>query len=290
MPTQATKWNTPQDARDYRRVEKALHYLNTHRQTQPDLDEVARAAGLSPYHFQRLFQRWAGVSPKRFLQFLTKEHAKTLLDGGISVLETSHAVGLSGAGRLHDLFVTAEAVSPGEYKSAGSGIAIRWGKHASPFGPCFIATNKRGVCALAFADDDDAMSFALEELRGRWPLATIDQSQRDTGHAAREIFGGRRAQPLNVLLRGTPFQLKVWEAMLRIPEGQVSSYSVLAEAIGQPRAARAVGSAVAKNPVAYLIPCHRVIRSIGEFGDYHWGPLRKRAILGWEASRYRDLQ
>lgn len=285
METEVTRWDAPQDALDYRRVEKALHYLNAHRQSQPDLDQLARAAGLSPYHFQRLFQRWAGVSPKRFLQFLTKEHAKTFLDRGIGVLETSRAVGLSGAGRLHDLFVTAEAVSPGEYKSSGKGIAIRWGKHASPFGPCIIATTTRGVCALAFADNEEAVTFSLEELRSRWPLAKIAESQRDTANAAREIFGGTRRQPLPVLLRGTPFQLKVWEAMLRIPEGRVSSYSVLAEAIGQPRAARAVGSAVARNPIAYLIPCHRVIRSIGELGDYHWGPLRKRAILGWEAAR-----
>ena len=219
------------------------------------------------------------------MQFLTKEHAKGLLDDGKSLLETSSAVGLSGTSRLHDLFVTTEAMSPGEYKSAGDGNVLEWGRHPSPFGPCFLATTARGLCALAFADDDDALSLALEELRARWPRATVRHAQRATARVARRVFGPSHGHPVEVLLRGTPFQLKVWEAMLQIPEGRVSSYSALASAIDQPGAARAVGSAVGQNTIAYLIPCHRVIRSIGESGDYHWGRTRKRAILGWEAAR-----
>lgn len=274
------------DNPDYRRIEQAIAYLEEHALEQPSLDEVAEHIGLSSYHFQRLFKSWAGVSPKRFLQYLTIENAKKLLRESVSVLDTALDVGLSGPGRLHDLFVSVEAMTPGEFKSQGKDLRISYGFHATPFGECLLAVTPRGICGLAFVDPE-TRSVALNELQETWREATLVENQNAGKDAIKIIFGqtrGHTQAPLKVLLRGTNFQVKVWEALLRIPEGTVVSYSSLADAVGHPRAHRAVGTAAGHNPIGYLIPCHRVLRANGEIGGYQWGTARKRAILAREAA------
>jgi AraC family transcriptional regulator of adaptative response/methylated-DNA-[protein]-cysteine methyltransferase len=270
---------------DYARVETAIRYLEAHAEEQPDLATLAARAGLSEFHFQRLFKRWAGVSPKDFLQSLTLARAKALLAGASSLLEASHALGLSGPSRLHDLFLTLEAMTPGEFKRGGEGLELHWGVHATPFGEALFAGSDRGLCGLSFLGDD---ADALAELRSRWPEAHLREDPRRTRAAAEAVAermrGGSR-QPIALLLKGSPFQLKVWKALLAVPEGRLVSYQAVAELAGTPGAARAVGSAVAANPIAYLIPCHRVIRATGAAGDYHWGRLRKRILLGVEGAR-----
>jgi len=266
---------------DYDRVAQAIDYLRDRAEQQPQLEEVADHVGLSPFHFQRLFTQWAGVSPKRFLQFLTVEHAKSLLHADSSVLDATYATGLSSPSRLYDLFVATEAVTPGEYKSGGAGIEIRYGFADTPFGRCLIATTPRGVVALAFAADEDD---ATEALHRTWFGAVL---QRDDGVAERIAadvfaFAHRPDAPLRLLLRGTNFQIRVWRALLEIPFGRVATYSSVAETVCTGDAARAVGNAVGANPLAYLIPCHRVIRAGGEPGGYRWGTSRKTNILGWE--------
>ena len=268
---------------DYLRIEQAILYLENHYKDQPGLEDVAASIGLSEYHFQRLFTRWAGVSPKRFLQFLTKEGAKDLLDQSENLLETTHQVGLSSLGRLHDLFVTAEAVTPGEYKSRGAGITIRYGIHPTPFGKCLIATTERGICHLSFVQSSEGI--AIDQLVADWKQARMIEDYRSTVSLIEPIFDLRysnRGKPLNVHLRGTNFQLKVWEALLQIPAGEVTTYAGIASRIGKPGAMRAVGTAVGHNPIAVLIPCHRVIRKVGDFGNYRWGALRKKALLARE--------
>jgi AraC family transcriptional regulator of adaptative response/methylated-DNA-[protein]-cysteine methyltransferase len=274
-----------QSSADYRTIEEAIHYLERNAQRQPDLKEVAAAVGLSEFHFQRLFTRWAGISPKRFLQFITKEHAKELLDRSSNLLDTTVQVGLSSLGRLHDLFVTTEAVTPGEYKSRGAGLTVRYGLHPTPFGKCLLAVTDRGICHLGFVQTTEGA--AVDELVSRWQQAEMVEDSRATASLVEPIFdlGQRLDQPLRLHLRGTNFQLKVWEALLRVQAGAVTTYSQIAERIGEPRAARAVGSAVGANPVPVLIPCHRVIRAIGEFGNYRYGAARKLALLGWEFSQ-----
>jgi AraC family transcriptional regulator of adaptative response/methylated-DNA-[protein]-cysteine methyltransferase len=279
--------SSAQHARDYRRVAEALRFIDARRAEQPDLARVAEAIGLSEFHFQRLFVRWAGVTPKRFLQFLTKEHAVRLLAEGATVLDAARATGLSGGSRLHDLLVVAEGVSPGEVRAAYQGVEIAWGVHPSPFGACLLGTTSRGLCALAFVDGEDAEA----KLRSDFPRATIRRDPRATRALAARIFDRQTPAssdaPLSVVMRGTPFQLRVWQALLAIPAGTACSYQALAQAVGAPSATRAVANAVGDNRIAYLIPCHRVIRSIGQFGDYAWGAERKRAILGREwAARY----
>jgi AraC family transcriptional regulator of adaptative response/methylated-DNA-[protein]-cysteine methyltransferase len=242
---------------------------------------------LSEYHFQRLFTRWVGVSPKRFLQFLTKEHAKQVLESSASVLEATYQSGLSGPGRLHDLFVTCEAVTPGEYKSRGRGLQIAYGFHLSPFGDCLLAVTERGVCGLAFAEGGDRRK-ALADLRSRWRNADLQEDPKLTATWVERIFplrGDQLVPPLHLFLNGTNFQIKVWEALLRIPWGSLVSYEAIAVHLGAPKAARAVGQAVAVNPIAVVIPCHRVIHKMGVFGKYHWGAARKKAILGWEMAQ-----
>ena len=274
------------DNPDYRRIEQAIAYLEEHALEQPSLDEVAEHIGLSSYHFQRLFKSWAGVSPKRFLQYLTIENAKKLLRESVSVLDTALDVGLSGPGRLHDLFVSVEAMTPGEFKAQGKDLLISYGFHATPFGECLLAVTSRGICRLAFVDPE-TRSVALNELRESWQEATLVENQNVGKDAIKHIFGQARCQaqaPLKVLLLGTNFQVKVWEALLRIPEGTVVSYGSLADAVGHPGAHRAVGTAAGHNPVGYLIPCHRVLRANGEIGGYHWGTTRKKAILAREAA------
>lgn len=267
---------------DYQRIEQAILYLETHYKAQPSLEELAANIGLSEYHFQRLFTRWAGVSPKRFLQFITKEGAKELLDRSENLLDTTHQMGLSSLGRLHDLFVTTEAVSPGEYKARGAGVTIRYGLHASPFGKCLIAVTERGICHLGFVQNSEG--DAIDSLVADWKNARMIEDHKATAPLIEPIFDINARTKLNLHLRGTNFQLKVWEALLNIPTGAVTTYEGLAERIGQPTASRAVGTAVGHNPIAVLIPCHRVIRKIGEFGNYRYGALRKKALLAYESA------
>lgn len=270
--------------RDAERVERAIRFLDAHYREQPSLDEIADAVGLSPYHFQRLFKRWAGVTPKRFLQFLTVEHAKAALAEGRSTLEASWDAGLSGPGRLHDLFVAVEAVTPGEFKEQGRGLTIRYGLADSPFGTVHIGLTDRGVCGLTFADAvHDQKAFG--SLKRRWRGARFEHDRRATRDIAERIFSDVGIECITLELNGTNFQIKVWEALLRIPAGTVVSYGDVARGIGHPDAQRAVGTAVGQNPIALLIPCHRVIKSTGAFGSYGGGAIRKKAILGWEAAR-----
>jgi AraC family transcriptional regulator of adaptative response/methylated-DNA-[protein]-cysteine methyltransferase len=274
-------------AADYRRVEKAIRFLEKNFPRHPSLAEVAAAGNLSEYHFQRLFSRWVGISPKRFLQYLTKEYAKKLLENSTNILDVAYASGLSGAGRLHDLFVTCEAVTPGQYKSGGAGLSIAYGFHPSPFGPCLLAVTDRGICGLSFVQDD-APKALIETLRQRWPEALLRREPERTAALVPQIFAASpdlRPAPLHVYVRGTNFQIRVWEALLKIPLGKAVTYEDIARHIGLPRAARAVGNAVGRNPVPFLIPCHRVIRKVGDFGNYGEGPARKKAILGWEAAK-----
>ncbi len=265
---------------DYTRVEQAIRYLEDNALRQPELAEVAAHVGLSEYHFQRLFSHWAGISPKRFLQFLTKENAKALL-ARTSVLDAAYEAGLSSPGRLHDLLVQTEAVTPGEVRSRGTGVDIAYGFHPTPFGECLLAVTGRGICFLGFVDRGHAST--LEELKQNWPNASLTESPMRTSPLIETIFGEASASPLALHLLGTNFQIKVWEALLRLPPGEVTTYQGLAGQIGQAGAARAVGSAVGHNPIAYLIPCHRVLRQAGEFGQYRYGSARKKAILLYES-------
>lgn len=265
----------------YQLVEQAIQYIEANSRNQPELTEVASAVGLSEYHFQRLFTRWAGISPKRFMQFLTKEQAKGLLDRSGNLLEVTYQTGLSSLGRLHDLFVNTEAVTPGEYKSRGVGVDIRYGIHITPFGKCLIAMTERGICHLGFVDESEGK--AIDALVEHWKQATMVEDYKSTAPLIASIFLNTSAEtPLTLHLRGTNFQIKVWEALLKIPSGALTTYEQIAAHIGSPRAVRAVGSAVGDNPIAYLIPCHRVIRKSGEFGNYLYGSARKKAILARE--------
>jgi len=281
-----TDMSLVQAADDYYRIEKALQFLENNFGRQPELKEIADAACLSEYHFQRLFSRWVGISPKRFLQFLTKEYAKQLLRESRNLLDATFDSGLSSPGRLHDLFVTCEAVTPGEFKSRGEGLVIRYGIHPSPFGECLLAKTERGICNLMFLTEGRAS--AVSWLQRQWNRATLQEDERGTASLVRQIFepaANGKPLPLHLVLRGTNFQIKVWEALIQIPAGAVVSYEDLAGMLGKPGAVRAVANAVAHNPVSYIIPCHRVIRKMGLAHEYRWGSARKKAILGWEAAR-----
>ncbi len=275
-----------QASEDYHRIEQAIRYIESNVTRQPELSEIAASLNLSEYHFQRLFTRWAGISPKRFLQFLTKENAKDLLARSTSLLDATYESGLSSPGRLHDLFIQTEAVTPGEYKSHGNGIQIAYGFHPTPFGECLLALTERGICFLAFVDAD--RQKALKDLQRDWANARLTEAPDRTGPVVRRIFqrtsrpDERSSQGLTLHLRGTNFQIKVWEALLALPEGQLTTYEALSAHTGSARGARAVGNAVGRNPVAYLIPCHRVLKKTGEIGNYRYGSARKKAILGWE--------
>ena len=288
-PSEDMGTDIAQNARNYARIEAAILYLEEHFRDQPELGEVAEAAGLGPHHFQRLFRRWAGISPKRFGQYLTLDYAKAQLEGSASILDAAYDAGLSGPSRLHDLFVTYEAMSPGAFKRRGEGVVIAYGLHPSPFGPCFVGQTERGICALGFADGGEGNGEAVRaEFERRWPAARFHEDRAATAHVAARIFGECPADstPLRLAVAGTNFQLKVWEALLRIPPGRITSYHALGQALGLPRSARAVGGAVAANPVSYLIPCHRVIRHTGRISHYEWGRSRKRVMLGWEAAHF----
>ncbi|MGB7541350.1 MAG: methylated-DNA--[protein]-cysteine S-methyltransferase [Burkholderiales bacterium] len=268
----------------YRSVACAIEYLRDHAREQPRLAEIAAHVGLSEFHLQRQFSAWAGISPKRFLQFLTKEYAKEALRRCEDVLEAAYAAGLSGPGRLHDLLVTCEAVSPGEHRALGEGVVIAYGFHSTPYGEGLIASTARGICRLSFIDRG-GREAALAELRAAWPRARLDPDQAATARLIASIFRpANNVKPLHLWVKGSNFQIKVWEALLRIAPGELVSYQDVASAVGMPRASRAVGSAVAANPVAILIPCHRVIRKAGDFGDYRWGLTRKHALIAREAA------
>ena len=276
--------NYQQLSEDYLRIEQAIQYLDMHYKDQPSLEDLAASVGLSEFHFQRIFTRWAGVSPKRFLQFLTKEGAKDLLHRSENLLDTTHQIGLSSLGRLHDLFVTTEAVTPGEYKSHGTGVTIRYGLHPTPFGKCLIGVTEHGVCHLSFVQTSEGQ--AIDALVNEWKQAQMIEDHKTTAPLVEPIFdlSQRGNDPLRLHLRGTNFQLKVWEALLNIPIGAVTTYEGVASMIGRPSAMRAVGTAVGHNPVAVLIPCHRVIRKVGEFGNYRYGAPRKKALLASESA------
>ena len=274
---------------DYERIKTAIQYIADNFQQQPDLDEVARQVHVSPFHFQRLFKNWAGVSPKKFLQYISVSHAKSLLQEKRTLEDVSFETGLSGTGRLHDLFIQIEGMTPGEFRNGGEQLAVNYSFAESPFGTLLVASTRKGICHLAFADDTND---ALQELKNRFPRAQFRQVVDTLQQQALFIFtqDWKDFQPIKLHLKGTPFQLKVWEALLKIPLGGLTSYAALAAAVGKPGAARATGSAVAGNPVAFLIPCHRVIQSTGYFGQYHWGSHRKTAMIGWESAKIRPQE
>jgi len=271
---------------NYQRVAKAIHYLAERQREQPSLAELASYVGLSEFHLQRMFSEWAGISPKQFLQFLTKERAKQQLRSN-SVLDAALDCGLSGSSRLHDLMIKTECMTPGEYRSRGAGLQVAYGVRSSPFGFCLIAQTARGVCKITFFDLPGQEAAVLQELQKEWPAAALLRDQQAVDPVFARIFSGgmHGTAPLRVVLKGSEFQLKVWEALLAIPQGEVCSYQQLAGAMGLASSVRAVASAIARNNIAYLIPCHRVIRSTGEFSQYRWGSERKQAILVHEAGR-----
>ncbi len=268
---------------DYNLVAAAIRYLDENQTEQPSLDDLSGYLGVSPFHLQRVFKRWAGISPKRFLQYLTVSYAKQMLADSHSVLDTAYATGLSGPARLHDLFVTVEAMTPGEFKAGGQGLTIGYGIHATPFGDALLATTERGLCDLVFLNGG-GQSVAVAALQQRWPKATLLNTGTATAPLVDQIFGDpaqtKNEKPMRLLLAGTNFQIRVWEALLRIPEGQVRTYEEVAESIGVPTAARAVGGAVGANHIAYLIPCHRVIRKSGIVEGYRWGSTRQAGHPG----------
>ncbi len=270
---------------EYVRIAKAIRYLDANATQQPSLDALSDHVGLSKYHFHRLFKQWAGLTPKQFLQFLTVEKAKELLRRSESMLATAYEAGLSGPGRLHDLFVVVEAMTPGEYKALGDGLQIRFGFVATPFGEGLLATTERGICHFSFLTKGRDPAF--EEMAEAWSAADLVEDEPWAAETVRQIFAPPppSRDPLRLHLRGSNFQIKVWEALLDIPFGAAVTYGQLGNRAGTPGGARAVGSAVGANPVAYLIPCHRVLRATGSFGGYHWGVDRKRAMLLWEHGR-----
>jgi AraC family transcriptional regulator of adaptative response/methylated-DNA-[protein]-cysteine methyltransferase len=274
-----------QEITDYQRIAQAIDYIRHNFKKQPELEEIAAHVHVSPFHFQRLFKEWAGVTPKKFLQYLSLEYAKGILKNGQATLsDTAFETGLSGTSRLHDLFMTIEGMTPGEFKNGGEQLSIHYSFAESPFGTILIASTPKGICYAAFAEEEQE-AFAM--LQQQFPHATYHQVVDLVQQNALYIFtqDWSKLNEIKLHLKGTPFQLKVWEALLKIPLGNLSTYSSIAASLNNPKASRAVGSAVGDNPVAFLIPCHRVIRSTGEFGQYHWGSTRKTAMLGWEAAK-----
>jgi AraC family transcriptional regulator, regulatory protein of adaptative response / methylated-DNA-[protein]-cysteine methyltransferase len=274
-------------AADYEVVRRAIGHIRGHWREQPEIEAIAEAAGVTPTELHHLFRRWAGLTPKAFLQALTLDGARQLLRDSASILDVSYEVGLSGPGRLHDLFVTHEAMSPGEWKSGGEGLTMHFGFHPSPFGNALIMATDRGLAGLAFADAGGERE-ALADMKRRWPKANYVEDNARTGPTAQRVFNSkqwRKEQPLRVVLIGTDWEVRVWEALLQIPMGRLATYSGLAGKVCNPTAARAVGAAVGKNPIAFVVPCHRVIGKAGALTGYHWGITRKRAMLGWEAGQ-----
>lgn len=275
---------------DYERIAEAIGYINANIQQQPSLDEIAAAINLSPFHFQRLFSRWAGVTPKKYLQILTVDRAKELLAASKPLLEVSDSIGLSSGSRLYDHFVQLEAVTPGEYKAQGAGINIQYDVAESPFGDIFIAVTPRGICALSFVSDGN-IEPSLIGLKKHWPKAILEHRSTATVKTVEAIFTGDRTVkgPLSLHVAGTNFQVAVWRALLQIDPGCINSYGQVAAAVGRPKASRAVGTAIGSNPVAFIIPCHRVLQQSGKIGGYLWGETRKHAIHAWESARHGYL-
>lgn len=270
---------------DYQRISKAIGFIQAQSNQQPSLDEIAAYLHISPFHFQRLFSRWTGVTPKRYLQILTVERAKQLLAESHSLLSTTEEVGLSSTSRLHDHFIQLEAVTPGEFKTGGAGLKINYGVHNSPFGEIFVAATARGICKLSFIDKD-AIDLHIADLQKRWPQATLRNRDSDIFKGIESLFTAQTIdRPLSLHVSGTNFQINVWRALLHIPQGMLTSYSQIAGALGRPKAARAVGTAIGSNPVAFFIPCHRVLQQSGNIGGYHWGITRKHAMHAWESAR-----
>jgi len=270
---------------DYERVRRIIAYISERWRQQPSLDDIAAHAGLSTTHVHHLFRRWCGLSPKAFLQAITLDNAKALLAASASVLDTTYELGLSGPGRLHDLFVTHEAMTPGDYKTGGAGLTMRFGFHPSPFGEAVVVATERGLAVLGSVDGGDRAA-ALADMKRRWPRAEYVEQPAATAAIAQRIFdpaAWQAEQPLRIVLIGTDFEVRVWETLLRIPVGRATTYSAIANRIGKPSACRAVGAAVGKNPISFVVPCHRVLGRSGALTGYHWGLTRKQAILGWEA-------
>jgi AraC family transcriptional regulator of adaptative response/methylated-DNA-[protein]-cysteine methyltransferase len=274
---------------NFNRITRAIEFINAHFREQPDLDEIAAEVNLSPFHFQRMFIEWAGISPKKFLQYITVEYAKKMLkEQKETLFNTAIETGLSGTGRLHDLFIQIEGMTPGEYKNGGEDLMIRYSFAESLFGDILVASTPKGICHLAFADDK---VLALDSLKKKFPGAHFGQQAESMHQQALSFFSGNMKQvlPVKLHVKGTGFQIKVWETLLKIPMGRLSTYGEIAAGIHQPNASRAVGSAIGDNPVAFLIPCHRVIRSSGIIGQYHWGSARKTAMIGWEVAQCHKL-
>ena len=269
---------------DYSRIEKAIAYINHNFREQPSLEEISTAVNMSPFHFQRLFSEWAGVSPKKFLQYVSLRYAKHLLQRNTTLMNVSNEIGLSSSSRLHDLFINIEGMTPGEFKNGGAGLTINYSFRESPFGNIIIASTNKGVCYIHFQNNE---SVALRDLKACFPSAVYHQAEDKYQKDALLIFqkNGGQTDPIKLHLRGTRFQIKVWESLLKIPKGGLSTYGDIAKKIGNPKAARAVGTAIGANPIAFLIPCHRVIQSNGKFGGYMWGAEKKMAIIGWEAAK-----
>ncbi len=271
---------------NYLRIEQAIQYLEKNFQRQPELDEVAEKVHLSPFHFQRIFTEWAGISPKRFLQFLTVDFLKKKLQQSKNLVEAAEQAGLSSQSRVYDLFTTLEAVTPQEYKLRGSGLRIAYGFHETPFGLALLGVTERGVCWLSFITTDEDPKYELNKMKEHWDLSFFHHDQEQTAGFIEAIFGQQHEnKKLHVFVKGTNFQVKVWEALLRLPLGSVTTYQGIAEKIQNPKAMQAVGSAVGSNHIAYLIPCHRVIRKDGILGEYRWNSTRKKSIIGWEIAK-----
>ena len=283
--------NTSETVADYDKVRRILAYITENWREQPSMEAIAAYIGLSEPHLHHVFRRWAGLSPKAFLQAITLDHARGLLRDSASILDTAYEVGLSGPGRLHDLFVTHEAMSPGDWKAGGEGLILRYGYHPSPFGEALAVATDRGLAGMGFVDDGE-YAAALADMVRRWPKASFVQDQAATGPMTARAFDPalwKPETPLRIVFIGTDFEVRVWETLLRIPLGQATTYSAIAEKLGKPKAARAVGSAVGRNPVSFVVPCHRVIGKSGSLTGYHWGLTRKQAILGWEAGQTGSL-
>ena len=269
---------------DYYRVAEAIEYLTDNFKSQPDLTDVARQVHLSPSHFQRIFKEWAGVSPKKFMQYLSLDYLRERIFDTQNLNQAADLVGFSTQSRVYDLFVSIEGVTPNEYKTFGQGLEIQYGFHQTPFGECFIAMTEKGICALSFVDETNKQQ-TFQAFMEKWQAAKLVLNAYNTEGVVQQIFEPSFTDKIHVWIQGTNFQLKVWEALLKIPQGSVSTYQKIAESVHNPKAVRAVGTAIGNNPIAFLIPCHRVIKSTGVIGEYHWGNTRKKAILGWEMAK-----